>query len=255
MRRHVRDNRPLLVLALTCSVAISERAWAEPAPRERALKLFGDAKHAYQAGELDRAIELLREARAIFAEPVLLYNLARAYESRGDYELAISAYRQYLREQPDAKDRGILEARVETLERERDERARLRVQLEREAAERRLAQQRATEATPRSSSVAPWIVAGSGGVVVTAGVVFGVFSRRRGADAANEPIHRDAQATLDDARTYADVANASFVVGGLAIAGGLAWAYLRRDRNPSRPSAALVVGGSSIALSWRIDLR
>ena len=54
-----------------------------------------------QLGQLEKAETELQRARQLNADlPYLLFNLAKVYELRGDFTLAISTYRQALREHP-----------------------------------------------------------------------------------------------------------------------------------------------------------
>src|SRR5262245_50652019 len=83
--------------------------------KAEALDLFNQSAELYRQGKFDEAARLLERAYEIHPEPVLLYNLGRAYEGLGDNQKAIDAYTRYLKDEPNAKDRGALERRIETL--------------------------------------------------------------------------------------------------------------------------------------------
>ncbi len=229
MRKLRRMLVPLLaagawVATVQSASAADPVATREADPERRAVELFRESVEHYRAGRFQRAVDLLTEARTLKREPVLLYNLARAYEGIGRLTEAVEAYEQYLQEAPSAQDRGAIIKRIETLQKQLDERARLerdkrRAELER----RRLQGQRATK--PKEMSAAPWIVASAGGAVLANAAVFGLLSRSNQSDAQREAVAVDAQDALDEAQTYATVANASWATGGALAISGLVWGY------------------------------
>src|SRR5689334_14972253 len=103
--------RIALALVLAATTAHAQE------PRDRAIALFEESQTAYNAGELERAVALLREAHDLFPEPILLYNLGRALEGLGQMAEAADAYEQYLEQATDVDDRAAIERRVETLRR------------------------------------------------------------------------------------------------------------------------------------------
>src|SRR5690606_35346285 len=113
--------RATAVLAFALTL-VTRAGATEDADRKRALELFKESKQLYQEGRFRDAIERLEQAYALAPEPVLLYNLGRAFESSGELERAIDAYRRYLDEEPNAPDRGAISARIDTLERQLKER-------------------------------------------------------------------------------------------------------------------------------------
>src|SRR5688572_4413883 len=83
--------------------------------RRRALELFEESARAYREGRFQDAVDKLLEARRAKAEPVLLYNLARAYEALGKPQEAADAYQSYLQEEPNASDKRAIEGKITTL--------------------------------------------------------------------------------------------------------------------------------------------
>ena len=81
----------------------------------RAAELFKKASESYRQGRFQEAVTQLEEARTLDPQPVLTYNLARAYEGLGDLPKAADAYERYLHDDPNAPDRGSIEQRVATL--------------------------------------------------------------------------------------------------------------------------------------------
>lgn len=215
------------------------------------MLLFEESETAYNEGRFDEAAALLRRAYSLHADPTLLFNLARALEGDGDLDGAIESYEQYLRDAPDAPDRGAVEARLVTL---RDQRDRLNEAEDgdeggTESAER----DPALTATPPSSGATveplPWIVAGVGVVAVGVGAVFGVVSQDKASAARDEPIQVNASNLHDEATTFATLANVFFVAGGILAAGGVAWGVISLtsgsgdEREAAQAEAAIVPGG------------
>ncbi len=224
-------------------------AAAQRSAHQRALSLFDRSRHEYDAGRFDEAASLLREAYSLEADPVLLYNMARAYEGAGHIQEAADTYQRYLAEAGDIRDRGAIERRLETL------RAQLARQEELERESAREAEAPAPEPTPEvepppspppalpppSGGVdpAPWIVAGAGALGVGAGLVLGAFAQDSHASAAIEPVHERAFAEQQQAYDLATGANIAFIAGGAIAVAGLVWAIISlATSGPSRESAS-----------------
>ena len=195
-------------------LAREARAEAKGGDAARAAQLFEEGAAHYRAGRFDLAIDLLGKAHALAGEPVLLFNLAKAYEGKGDLEKAIEAYERYLDDAKDITDRGAIEARVETLRGQLAARA---------ALEKKAAAERAERDKERSPSPIPWIIAGAGVTGLVAGAALGAFASGREDDAVAEPTHRDAAALRDEAEQLALGANIALAVGGALLAGGVTW--------------------------------
>ena len=198
--------------------------------REEALDLFEQAEDRYREGDLAGAIELLTRARSLHPEPVLLYNLARAYEGLGRFEEALEAYRQYLVEQPDARDRGAIERRITSLSEELEERRRLEAARHGEPGG---ARQGALGAPASSASrvspiepeadgpgPVPWVVAGVGAAALVAGVAVAFVAEAKRGDAEDDPVHATSRQSFRDAQSIATVANVLMVTGGIVTAIG-----------------------------------
>jgi tetratricopeptide (TPR) repeat protein len=85
---------------------------AEPEARE----LYEQGAQAYREARYEAAIDLFLRSHRLEPHPELNYDLGRAYEGAGDLSRAIASFREYLRLEPDAKDRAVIEARVKNLE-------------------------------------------------------------------------------------------------------------------------------------------
>jgi tetratricopeptide (TPR) repeat protein len=188
---------------------------------------------AYNAGRFQEAIDLLDEAYRLSPVPVVLYDLARAYEGLGNIEQAARYYRAFLAADPNADDRGAIEGRIATLE------AQLRERERAQAAAR--AQRLASDRTP---SVVPWVVTGVGGAVLVTGVVLGLLaqSKSAGENGASQVVARQDNA---DAKSFATGANVAFVVGGTLAVAGLVWVFL--DRRASQKAA---LPPSTVVARW-----
>ena len=74
------------------------------------------ATEAYQAGDYDDALRLLRQAYLVQRTPQLLFNMAKSYEKKGDCKMANAYYRAYQRD-PEAEEqiRGYAARGIEEL--------------------------------------------------------------------------------------------------------------------------------------------
>lgn len=187
-------------------------------PGQRAKDLYKESLTKYREGNFQKAVELLQEAYKIKAEPVLLYNLGRAYEGLGENEKAIKAYQDYLAQETQVVDRKALETRIATLKKQIAERERL--QNEKKEAEER-------ERNAKKPTVVPWIVAGVGAAGVASGVVFALIAKNHNSH-ADDPATDQITATdeKDQAKSFGTVANISFAVGGGLLATGLVWGFI-----------------------------
>ena len=88
-------RRSLVVfLAVACLTPGSPRA-APPPDRMRALQLHTEGTKHYESGRYGLAVARFEEAFAIFPEPVLLFNIARAHHKAGDLRRALTRYEEF----------------------------------------------------------------------------------------------------------------------------------------------------------------
>jgi tetratricopeptide (TPR) repeat protein len=214
-----------LALAFSAIVLVSRDAAAAPtraAPTDsRALELFEQSAQAYREGRFQEAVDRLLEARRFKAEPVLLYNLGRAYEALGKPADAADAYAKYLEEEPEASDRKAIEGRIATLRGQANE----------------LAAARRDPVQPRDErdglSAVPWIVMGVGVASLGTGAVLGILAKGKHDDAVSDPVQASAVDTQDTAEGLARAATVTLIAGAVVSAMGLAWLGVRA----ARPSA------------------
>ena len=171
------------------------------------------------------AVELLVRAREIHPEPVLLYNLARAYEALGELDEALAAYRQYLTERPDTEDRGAIETRIAALESQIAERARLE-------RERRDAETRAERSESRGSVAPAFVLLGVGAAALGTGLALGIIASSHRDQADSDPIHASSIETFAQAEDEALAANILFAAGGALAVAGLVWLIVHLVRDP-----------------------
>ena len=231
---------------------------ADTATRDKALELFRASDAHYKVGEFEEAARLLRESYDLYPEPLILYNLGRALEGMGDFAGAVEQYERYLATATEVNDRGAIERRLATL----------RAQLAAGAAAK------TAPPTPppidpvpptvsddpppgRFQRLLPWIVAGSGAVIVGVGGVLGVMSDSRHKAAVDEPIQAEADRLQAKAKSLATTANVMFVVAGAAVIGGVVWGVIRMRRGAHRevakPGASrLIVAPAYVGIEWTL---
>ncbi len=86
---------------------------------ERAKEHYERGSRFYAQGRYKEAVRELKAAYDLSGETILLYNLAKAYDKLGDFDLAIKSYIDYLDLSPtlSASDRGEVERSIEELRR------------------------------------------------------------------------------------------------------------------------------------------
>jgi hypothetical protein len=195
-----------------------------PSADEQAHVLFLNGQRLYDEGRYEEAVQAFKTAYELSKRPLMLFNMANAYERLGQLEQAIDVLNQY-RVYADPSEQDVLLARVQTIE-------------------RRLAAQRTavpvpvpapapvpgpvprptpTGPTVQRRSPAPWVLAVGGGAVALAGT---------GVAAYTWSSSRDLLASGDEQgwQTLRPVNNAGVIgafTGGAVCAVGLTWAGLR----------------------------
>lgn len=213
----------LLMFALLGSpVALAQSAPTE-AQLAQAKDLFMSGRTLYEEGRYEEAIQDWQESHRLSGEPVLLYNIANAYERLGDYDNAIRTLEQY-KLAADPGERAAIERRVESLTIRRDQLA---------------AQQAPPETTtpppsdpgtnvgtvePSRPPIAPIALMGVGVAGLGAGAAFGLSARGARAEASSLCLDgycpdTAAEAISQDRRMSA-LADVGFVVGGVSLATG-----------------------------------
>jgi iron complex outermembrane receptor protein len=222
---------------LVAPVLRAEDVAPEASAHDHALQLFSEGKTAYKQGDLQTAIKDLEAAYELEPAPVLLYNLARAYEGLGELEKAVSAYERFLTAQPNAEDRGAIETRLATLKRQVDERAQRQVSSSPEPA-------RPPVVVPRSPSIAPIFVLATGATGLLLGGIFGGLALSEN-NTQNDPAtpQVNVESAHDRAGSFAVASDIGFIAGGALVAAGAVWLILDRTypNAQSRAGAPFVI--------------
>lgn len=215
---------------------------------KRAKDLFKQSEKSYREGRVEEAVGFLKEAYALDPRPVILYNLARAYEALGNVKDAIDAYKRYLDADPKAPDRGGLEQRIGSLERQQREKE----ELERKRATPLPATSASAQPTapppppPKRASPVPWVVAGLGLAGVGAGLALGATAKSKHDAASAENGGLAASELQSSANSLALGANIALIAGGVIAGAGVVWGIVDLSQSgPSRPKvqARLAPGG------------
>ncbi len=82
---------------------------------EQAKALYSQGEEAYAEEEFEQALKYWGAAYDLSGRPLILYNMASAYEKLGRYPEAIEALDEYWRFAPES-ERGIIERRIKSLE-------------------------------------------------------------------------------------------------------------------------------------------
>ena len=206
--------------------------------RPTAIDLYQKSKTAYAAGRFGEAAELLEHAYRLDPDPTLLYNLGRARESEGDARRARVAYEQYLRAKPDAKDRAMVEKKIEALWAAKDPEPPVVVDTVLEPPERKIA-------------IAPWLIVGSGAAVLLVGASLGAVARDGARNAEIEPVHADAIAAHERAERFAVGANVAYGLSAALLAGGAVWGMIDLFASGEAPLVAVAVASDGVSVAGR----
>lgn len=253
----------LALCALVCllsAVAVADDAESDTDRRARELYVEGDTH--YKAGRYEEAAELFVEAYEISKRPVLLFNVANAYERMGEYEKAASYLREYLKA-PRVDDVVSVRERIRRLEAAEAERKREIERVKQEAAEA------AKKNQPKPPSRVPaYVLFGMSGAATISAVVFGLAANSAGNDAsascssrvADTPIClASAQDALDRETRNAIITDISIAVAVVSATAGIYY-WIRTgkkiealEQSSATSSAqlgpALIPGGVGLGLS------
>ena len=112
-RRGIIAIATLVVCALGASAA---RAESESEKKLRAKEHFEKATRLYDVGKYGEAINDYEEAYLLIGDAALLFNIGQAYRLWDRPDDAIRAYKNYLRQRPDAVNRADVEKKISDLE-------------------------------------------------------------------------------------------------------------------------------------------
>lgn len=238
----------ILVLALVGHASASAQAPNEQGARDAAIDLALEAQAHFDAGRVDETIEALLRARSLYPEPLLLYNLGRAYEAKGQEADALEAYRAYLRDLPDGPNAASLRARVTSIEASIADRERLESERAEEERRRREEQRRRVEAEERVTRISPaaWVVLGVGAAALAVGGGLGGAAISRREEANDSPSHAEAVSGFERAETLATSSTVLLIGGGVIAAAGLTWVIVSASRRNENAQASVSLGPGTV---------
>jgi tetratricopeptide (TPR) repeat protein len=244
-----------LALLPAVAVAQSDRV-------KQAKDKFEAGKTAYRLGDYDGAIAHWTEAYKLNTDPVFLYNIAQAYREKKDFEKAISFYRNYLREAPDAGNRATVEKRIAEMQEALEERQRLAEKPPSAplgpAAEAPPAPSPRDEQRGRGPKIAGVVTGSAGVALVVTGVVLGLMSKSDKDDIQQaidmgQPWSQELADTQSSGENKARLANITIGVGIAAVVGGGVLYYLGVRQGKSvevRPEVSAGRFGAAILVRY-----
>lgn len=186
---------------------------------------FTAGRQAYVEGRYEAAVERFAEAYRLSRKPLLLFNLANAYERLGDYASALQALRDYERAAP-AGERPTLERRLASLE------SRARSAAARSEAERARARLEAASASESVSLEPPGLSTAlfvASALALGSGATFAILQGQARARLTSElctgfVCRTEARSTLDEQALFGTAADLSFATAlTTALVAGAIW--------------------------------
>jgi len=252
--------------------AVGEGSGAAPSDDERARQLYRHGDRLYAQGNYEEAANAFEQAYALSERPLLLFNLANAYERQGAWARALQALRRYS-PHADERDAKLVQSRIAYLERRlatATDSAPLSAEPRRENSPPKPAASEAdadssaatqppnakpsgAEAANSSSLLGLAVLIGGASIVAGGGVLWALSaaeSSKIDERCSNEPGHRicrtSADGPLDKEHSYALAGDIAMSVGVLTAGIGL-WLLLARDEKLDGKSA----GAGSATLQAR----
>jgi tetratricopeptide (TPR) repeat protein len=221
-------------IVLVASLVVSAPALAQNASdHDLAVALFNHSDLAYKHGDFRGAVSDLEKAYSLEHEPILLYNLGRAYEGLGDLKRAIDAFDRYLKAKPDAEDRGAIEARLAMFRQE--------LQLQEQPKVTIVVPPPPPPPAPHRRALgAGAIVVTSIGVagVVAGGVLGALALGDNSSQNSSQTSQLDAQSAHNTGASLATGANIAFIAGGVIALAGVIWLIVDRATASTPRSAS-----------------
>ena len=211
-----------------------------------AKRYFDDGAEAYRQGNYDAAIKAWEKSYELSQKPLILENIANAWERLGDARKARDNLAKW-REAAPPEERDLLDARIRNLS--------ARVAREEEAAAQAAAAQAAREAQLRAAaeqaqapSPRPWlpgaIVGGVGVAAIIAGVAVDVAASkdRPGAGVCKSVGGQNlcmssAESAITQSNRMAIAGDVTWIIGAAAVAAGAVLVIVRRPAPQPKDSA------------------
>jgi tetratricopeptide (TPR) repeat protein len=251
--------RVTIAISLVLAVLAAGAAHADKA---KARALTERATRQYNLGEYAAAVEAFKAAYDEFPEPSLLYNIAQCERQLGHKPRAITLYKSYLRETPDAPNAADVRRLIASLEQAVAHEDELRRQTAQETKSTPTAAPfaaappssatpsvppAAAEAKPWHKRPAPWALTMGGVVAAAAGATLIGLGESAASTAQTAPTLPERYGAADDARVFRPTGYALLGVGAAALVTGVVLFAI----SPRRAAHAFKVapaGGGQLAL-------
>jgi tetratricopeptide (TPR) repeat protein len=265
---------PLLVLA-------PRGAHAETA-LEEARALTAQATVEYNLGRFQQALDLYTKAYERLQKPALLFNIGQCHRLLGHYEQALFFYHGFLRERPDAPNRGLAEQHIEESQRALDAQRAAQQESQRQAEQSARAAAApaapapspptepagvpaaATAMTPAPASthgqpvfrIAGLATAGVGVVLLGTGVALGVHANSLSNEVSQVSSQHGTwtpqyQSDYDSGKSAATAATVLYVLGSTAVVAGAVLTWFGWPKSHAQVTGAIVPipGGASLGMA------
>jgi tetratricopeptide (TPR) repeat protein len=267
-----------LLVAASCLVAIPAAA-ANPNPAlQEARELTSRATVEYDVGHFDQALELYTRAYERYPKPALLFDIGQCHRQLGHYERAIFFYQGYLRGQPEAPNRPLVEKFLADSQQQLDAQRAAAANSPPPTTAAPSAEQGAisptqasTDASPSPDATAPadattpkkgmsvmeiagLAMAGTGVVLLIVGIVEGLQASSLQNQVSNVSSQHGTwsaqdQSSYNSGKSAATTANVLYVTGAVLLAGGGVLTWLGWPKASSTAAAvAPLPGGASVSL-------
>lgn len=231
---------------------------------ERAREIYDNGANLYEEGRYEAAILAFEQAYDLSGAPLLLYNIANAYERLGELERAVEYLDRYRAFAPPEEAESLRE-RVRSLERRIDAR-RAGGEPEEGGAESPAALEPGPdlEPMPAPGDTGPdpirWALVATAGVGLVTGITFGVLSNRSRDDyesacvdvAGDRICPSSASGDYDAWRRRAITADVGFAVAGAAAVSLLLYELLSGGDDGDVPAVSVApwATGDRVGISW-----
>ena len=249
---------PIAVPMVLALVVSSGPVFAAEKGQDQARTLNNEGSAAFDLGNYDEAVDRFTLAYKTYPDARILFNLAQAYRKRHEYERALDLYEKYLRDQPEAPNRTVVESLIAeqkaAIAKEKAMAPKPVVNPSTPPAPLPPVVTKIEEPRPWYANVSGWVLVGGGAVAAGVGIGFFVSAGSLDDELAIAP-ESQRPGLRSDISTRRTVGTVFSVVGGLAVVGGViifivAPRTVTRDIVPIR-DLRLSVAPGQVALSWR----
>src|SRR5947209_4555257 len=110
-------HRVCLALFVCCLAATATAQQPTKNPKDVARESFNKGMQHYNLSEFAEALANFKEGYRAYPDSIFLFNIGQCQRQLGDKATAVLSYRAYIRERPDAPNRGEVGALIAGLER------------------------------------------------------------------------------------------------------------------------------------------